>query len=452
MSNDDPKYLKRFKATTPAKRLMKLTRMSASIATNVTGSKMKNAFRSKDDRQSNQELLLTSIGEQMAETLGEMKGAVMKVGQIASQVKDLFPPEIAKALEKLQKDSPPMPYSLISEQIQVELGDTPENLFDWFDTQPFAAASIGQVHRARTQDDQEVVVKIQYPGVKESCDSDLKHLRMALKLAGLLKVDKNIVDEMFEEIRRSLYEELDYEHEAENLLLMKEFHQEDDKIVIPDLVDSLSSKRILTLTYETGDHLEQVKEPRYSQETINDIGHRLFQTVANQLYKLNAIHADPHPGNFAFRTDGSIVIYDFGAVKRLTPERVAQFQNIIHAALEQDYQGIEEGLFKVGLRKPDSEPLGRDYYEDWLNLFLQPFQPETEFDFGQSKLHFEVIKRARKNVMHAIDSFQPNPESMHVDRVISGHYWNMVHLGVKASFRPYVEYYMKVPQLKGGGS
>ncbi|MCG8537765.1 MAG: AarF/UbiB family protein, partial [Pseudomonadales bacterium] len=124
-----------------------------------------------------------------------------------------------------KKNPPPMPYGMIRRQLIKALGDTPESLFERFDEEPFAAASIGQVHRALTKDGVECVVKIQYPGVKESCDSDLKHLKRALKLAGLVKVSPEVIDKTFEEIRRMLYEELDYVHEAENIKLFSEYYE-----------------------------------------------------------------------------------------------------------------------------------------------------------------------------------------------------------------------------------
>ena len=135
---------------------------------------------------------MQDVGIQIAETLGEMKGAVMKVGQIASQYKDVFPPEVATALEKLQKDAPPMPYTQIRAQIERELKAPVAELFSEFEETPFAAASIGQVHKAVLPSGQRVVVKVQYPNVDENCDSDLKQMRMALKIAGVLNMSKQL--------------------------------------------------------------------------------------------------------------------------------------------------------------------------------------------------------------------------------------------------------------------
>lgn len=439
------KQSKRFKATTPSKRLVKLAGMSASIAKNFASSRVKSPFQSKEARAKDQEKMLIEVGEQIAQTLGEMKGAVMKVGQIASQVKDLFPAPIAEALEKLQKDSPPMPFAAIEDQFRKELHTGPYQLYAWFEKEPFAAASIGQVHRARTHDGREVVVKIQYPGVEESCQSDLKQLKVILKLAGLVKVDNKILDEVFDEIRNTLMEELDYVHEAENLRLLRERHSDDEKIVIPQIIDTLCSKRVLTLTYEPGDKLEDVKEPEYTREVIDQIGDHLITMMANQLFKIHALHADPHPGNLAFRPDGTIVLYDFGAVKKVDPEHAAKIQKVMIAAFKRDYAGIESGLMELGLRKPNTKPLGETFYKDWLDIAMAPFE-DDEFDFGKSDLHDKAIRKAKKSMMQSIESFQPSPKSMQIDRVINGHYWNLVNLGVRGSFRHHIEYYASIPQ------
>lgn len=135
--------------------------------------------------------LFQDIGLQIADTLGEMKGAVMKVGQIASQYKDIFPPEVAKAISKLQRQAPAMPFAAIQQQVERELGKPLNVAFKSFEQEPFAAASIGQVHKAVLPSGEQVVVKVQYPGVDEACESDLKQVRLALRLMGVLKIDKS---------------------------------------------------------------------------------------------------------------------------------------------------------------------------------------------------------------------------------------------------------------------
>ena len=189
---------------------MKLAGMTASIAGKAAKNSLKHLSSDEEKRLQARSELMQDVGIQIAETLGEMKGAVMKVGQIASQYKDVFPPEVATALEKLQKDAPAMPYAQIRVQVERELKAPIHELFTEFEEMPFAAASIGQVHRAILPSGQRVVVKVQYPDVDKNCDSDLKQVRMALKIAGVLNMSKQLQEQLFHEIRQSLHDELDF--------------------------------------------------------------------------------------------------------------------------------------------------------------------------------------------------------------------------------------------------
>lgn len=193
--------------STPGRRFMKLASMTASIATKTVSNSIRNFNADEEQKNEARSKLFQDIGVQIADTLGEMKGAVMKVGQIASQYKDIFPPEVARAIAKLQRQAPAMPFIEIKQQVERELGKPIDQAFLYFDEQPFAAASIGQVHKATLKNGTEVVVKVQYPGVDEACESDLKQVRLALRLMGVLKVDKKLQDRLFKEIQDSLHEE-----------------------------------------------------------------------------------------------------------------------------------------------------------------------------------------------------------------------------------------------------
>lgn len=431
---------KKFSATTPGKRFMKLAGMSASIAGNFAKNRIKGAMGTltEEERIRERELLFTQVGEQIANTLGEMKGAVMKVGQIASQFKDVFPKEIADALAKLQKESPPMPFGVIERQIRQELGRDPSEIFASIDSKPFAAASIGQVHRAVTHDGQEVVVKVQYPGVDQCVESDLKHLRLALKMAGVLRVDKTMLDAVFGEMRRSLHDELDYVKEAQNVREFAAFHANDPKIIVPRVLEEYTSTRVLTMAYEPGDDIRAVQAPLYSQEVINELGHRLFTAISSQIYELHAVHCDPHPGNFAFRTDGSLIIYDYGCVKHIKPQVVEDFRNVALAAMSEDFVALEAALIKMGVRNTENVAhIPGDFYAPWVEIALAAFA-RTPFDFGTATLHEDAVKLARKSLKYW-DAFQPNADTMLVDRAITGHYWTLKQLGVNTAFRPNVE-------------
>lgn len=421
------------KLATPKKRFFKLAGMTASVASRYTRTRVKGIFSSPQQKTEDMAELYQQLGWQVVETLGELKGAAMKVGQVVSQMQHLLPEEFASELAKLQQQAPPMPFEVIEHQVHREFGFPVQRIFASFDRKPFAAASIGQVHRATTREGQQVVVKIQYPGVDESCESDLKHLKRALQLGGLLKVDKKALDAVFEEIRQGLMRELDYEQEADNLSYFKKRHQADKGIVIPSVVESYCTARVLTLSYEPGDSIKEVKAPRYSKEVINIIGHRLFDTMARQIFEFNRVHSDPHPGNFAFRPDGTLIIYDFGSVAHIEPAIISVYLDVIDAALKGDFRQLDKALIKLGVRVADGPPVDDSFYQLWLDVLLQPLLEGESFDYGLSSLQGE-IKKHRAEIFNYWGAFQPAADTLFINRVIGGHYLNMAELGVEASF------------------
>jgi predicted unusual protein kinase regulating ubiquinone biosynthesis (AarF/ABC1/UbiB family) len=426
------------RSTSPTGRLWKLTGMTTAIATRVATHQVKGWFQAPQAREANREALMRHIGQEVAATLGDMKGAVMKVGQIASQMQDVLPREIAEQLAVLQNASAPMPFHVIRRQLEHALGGPVATHFTAFEEQPFAAASIGQVHRATTLAGENVVVKVQYPAVKASIDSDMKHLKRILKLGSLLRVDERALDAVFREIRVQLDEELDYQQEARNLELFRAFHAKDVDLVIPRVFPELSNATVLTLSLESGTPLDQVNDANGFDQALRDhFGERLFDLIAGQIFELRTVHCDPHPGNFAFRPDGSIVLYDFGAVKRLPEEDVALMAEIVRCALAQQWPALDDALRRIGARR-DRTSVSERLYRDWVPLLLQGFS-DQRFDFGRARVHQELVQQARRTPLEEMLKFQPCSRTLLVQRVVGGHYWTMKSLGVKAALRPRLE-------------
>jgi len=414
---------------------MKLAGMTASVAGRYASDKVHSVFASQEKVVLRKKDSYTKMAGDIADTLGELKGAVMKIGQIASQTQDFLPKEFSDALQKLQKDAPPVEFETIKNQVETQLKGEIATLYKSFDIEPYASASIGQVHRAVLHDGTEVVVKVQYPGVEESCDSDLKQLKLTLKLGGLLKMPKSSVDALFLEIKERLHEELDYVNEAKNLVNFREFHKDQPKIIVPKVVDELSTRKVLTLVFEDGDHAAELESAGYEQDVIDDIGHGLFDMLARQLFVFNQIHGDPHPGNFAFRKDGSVVIYDFGCVKMLKPEIVEAYRDAINSSLKEDYQSLDSAMLKLGARVRSKPTPGKEYYAVWRDIFFEPFLSSDKYDFGKADLHTKAAKQTPLFFKH-IEYFKPPVDSLYIDRMIGGQYWIMKNLGVKADFSP----------------
>ena len=421
-------------------RFLKLAGMTASVAGQFAGQRARRLIGRESDEE--RSLQYARMADEIVDTLGELKGAVMKVGQVASQTQDFLPKEFSEALQRLQKEAPPMPFEVILQQVESELGAPADELFEELQEEPYAAASIGQVHRARLKDGTEVIVKVQYPGVDESCDSDLKQLRMALRLGGLLRMPKESADRLFDEIRVRLKEELDYENEATNLRRFRDYHQRHPWVIIPRVIDSHSTRHVLTLELAEGDHLQQITPERYSQDIINLLGERLFITMADELFEFQCIHGDPHAGNFAFRPDGSLILYDFGCVKSLRPAVVAHYRQALIAALEEDYEALDRHLIDLGARVAEKPAINPDYYAMWRNLLIEPFDGDEPYDFGRSDLHRQIAAHTH-TVFRYLDRFQPAVDSMFIDRMVAGHYWILTQLGAQAAFRGHLERYLR---------
>ena len=421
-------------------RFFKLAGMTATVAGQYAGQKTRQLFGRELDEERRSKTY-SRMAEEIAGTLGELKGAVMKVGQIASQTQDFLPKEFSDALQKLQKEAPPMPFEVIRAQLEQELGKSVGEAFEYLQETPYAAASIGQVHKARLHTGQDVIVKVQYPGVDKSCDSDLRQLRMTLRLGGLLKMPKQTVDQLFAEIRERLKEELDYENEANNIRRFREFHQEDPGVLIPAVIESHSSRRVLTLELVEGDHINEVTPARYDQDTINLIGRRIFTTMADQLFRFQCIHGDPHAGNFAFRPDGTLIMYDFGCVKKLKPEIVEAYRHMLIAAIEEDYAALDQHLIALGARVESQPAVDEAYYAMWRDILIQPFDTDQPYDYGAANIHKAVAAKTT-TVFKYLDYFKPPVESIFIDRMIAGHYWIMKKLGVQAAFRDALREYL----------
>ncbi|MEK6789948.1 MAG: AarF/ABC1/UbiB kinase family protein [Pseudomonadota bacterium] len=416
-------------------RLLKLAGMTARISGHAARDRWQRLWQSSEtDRSAQEAELYTRIGTEIAETLGEMKGAVMKVGQVVSQYRDLLPPELVNALTRLQNDAPPQPFSALLPRLHEAFGPDLDRHFSFIDPTPLASASLAQVHRARTSDGREVVLKVQYPGVDAAVAADLKQLRIALKLARVLPVKNEILDALFREIAQSLEAELDYRFEAEAIARFRRYHADTPNIVIPEVLTALSNTRVLTLSFEPGDGLGQLDD-RYDQPLRNQIAATLFQALGRQLYQFGEIHCDPHPGNFAARLDGSLVMYDFGCIKKVSAQVSQRYGEITRAALAGDAAIIESGLIALGARQTAHTPtLPESFYTPWLELAQESFSDDTT-DFASFPMAERVITLSRAALPHW-RAFQPVPETVMINRALGGHYWNLRQLGAQLALRP----------------
>jgi predicted unusual protein kinase regulating ubiquinone biosynthesis (AarF/ABC1/UbiB family) len=261
------------------------------------------------------EQFLIRSAEDVAAELGHMKGAVMKLGQLASVIAEGLPPEAQQAIEALQADSPPMAPSLAEQVVRDELGSDPEHLFlDW-DPVPVAAASIGQVHRAVLRDGREVAVKVQYPGVGEAIGADLDNAEMLYGLLSSFALKGLDTKALVDELRARMGEELDYRHEAANQQEFARRFHEHPFIHVPAVVPERSSARVLTTEWAGGRSWREFDQDATPAERQR-AGEVLFRFVQGNVNQHRSFNGDPHPGNYRFHPDGRVSFLDFGLVKR----------------------------------------------------------------------------------------------------------------------------------------
>lgn len=429
---------------TRGKRFVKLAGMTASVAGRYASTQVKTIFLSKKAALRQRARNHRETGARIAQTLGELKGAVMKVGQMASIASDILPPELTDALKRLQRGAPPVDVEVIRSQIEAELGLPPERLFARFDLEPFASASIGQVHRAQTDAGREVVCKVQYPGVDGAVDSDLAQLKLALRASGLVRISRRALNETFEEMRSTLHRELDYCQEADAVRQFREFHcSRHPFMVVPDVVGERSSQRVLTLTYESGDALGDLDSQGYTAEERDRIGVHLVRLVTAQIFELHRFHADPNPANFAFRRDGTIVLYDFGCTKILSDEMVETLRDIVRAGIGEDYEGVESALQRLGLRDVTGPPVEFSYYKIWRDILGEPFLRHSVFDFSKARIRDDVVKQI-PGALKRMRSFQPAKDLILLDRLLGGHYGNLRAVGARVPVMEMLEPYLRI--------
>ena len=323
-------------------------------------------FASADRRGELRHEIALRTADDVTEELGSMKGALMKLGQMASYIDEDMPQTFRTAMARLQHNAPPMSPELASSVIVDELGAAPEQIFARWDPLPIAAASIGQVHRAITHQGKAVAVKVQYPGIARTITSDVRNVALLRRVAGeaFPGLDaRSLIDELGER----LSEEVDYILEAENQELFARYYEGNPVIHVPHVVSELSTARVLTSELVVGARFDDVlgwnqNERNMAAETIN-------RFVIRSLYRLHAFNGDPHPGNYVFHGRGRVSFLDFGLTKHFTDEDLAPLMDAVRfLAIENDGEGFRASLERAGFLRPGA-PVPTEAIVDRFGLF-----------------------------------------------------------------------------------
>ena len=327
------------------------------------GTRAANLARSKEEGAAQLDKRHMEAAERMVDTLGTMKGAAMKIGQLASFVDTDFLPEEYRELYQdklanLRSEAPPMPWEQVRKVLDEEWEEPVEELFEEFEHEAAAAASIGQVHRATLPDGRRVAVKIQYPGVAEALRADMQNAGMIMRLAKAIAPGLD-AKAAAAELKERVLEELDYEYEAQNQRAFSRGYRGHPFIYVPDVITRLSRNRVLVTEWVDGIGFEDVK--RLEQAERDRFAEIVFRFCFGSVFHLLHFNADVHPGNYLLMEDGRVAFLDFGMTKQLDREQVALEIAAIDAAAERDPERLRVALHELGFlkdpKKVDAERL-----------------------------------------------------------------------------------------------
>ena len=388
-----------------------------SLATKVTGSAI--ARRLKKVVPGNHGGLESHLrhADLIVQTMGELKGAAMKVGQMLSADPDLVPAGLAERLASLQRSAPPMDYNTVRRVIETALDRPIDSLFRYFDPEPIGSASIGQVHRATRFDGRQVAIKVQYPGIGDTLESDLRNLK-SLFLLGRIVASRERLDAMFDELHRALLEESDYAKEGHNLARFATLFADREGVRAPAPHLDLTARTVLTMDFVSGRKLDVALEAVDDLSTRDAVAHRFIETFVWMFHDQFLLHADPHPGNFLLADDGDIVFLDFGCIREFEPAFADGVLRLLVALWANDMPQLEAIYRELrfgdpGVRYPEHDVL-RTYHQ----LVLEPLYRDTPFNFGSWTVHGRIRQYVRQHP--ALLKMIPPAESIMYLRVVAG--------------------------------
>jgi predicted unusual protein kinase regulating ubiquinone biosynthesis (AarF/ABC1/UbiB family) len=376
MADDKPKN------NPPTSKLGRLARL-AGLAPRAIPFAMEGAKRALGGRRTEEQeaearqrmaVEVKKTAEAMLKTLGEMKGLPLKFGQMASYIDGLAPPgheeRFQAALKKLLDKAPPLSPEAAIQMVTAELGAPPDEVFAEWDREPFAAASIGQVHRAVTKDGQRVAVKVQYPGMDKAIENDLKSVSLLESMVSpISKKLHSHARQTLDELRTVFLSELDYAREAEMADLFRRLNEDNAAIQVPRVHHSLTTRRVLTLEYIDGMGYAEFCE-KGSQEARNRAGETIWTFTFRSMLRYGVLYADPHPGNYRFFEDGRVAFLDFGCVKMLPPDLVAGMKRYMKASMDGDWAEFDRACVEVLGYDPKDESW--DLYRSYTMELMMP--------------------------------------------------------------------------------
>jgi len=401
------------------------------------GKKLVNSETTKDE-------LNESNAEDIYDGLKNLKGSALKVAQMLSMEKNIMPKAYVEKFSLAQFQVPPLSAPLVRKTFKRYFGDTPESLYDTFNAESVAAASIGQVHRA-TKDGKNLAVKIQYPGVAESISSDLAMVKpVAMKMFNIKGKDS---DKYFREVEDKLLEETDYLLEVEQSKEITDACKNIPNLKFPKYYEELSGERIITMDWMTGQHLSEFTQTNTDRVKAQKVGQTLWDFYMFQMHQLKRVHADPHPGNFLVDEDANLIAIDFGCVKTVPEEFYVPYFELAKPENINNPEVFLEKMYALEILKEEDSPeetkFFSELFHEMLSLFTQPFHSES-FDFSDEEFFGKIAELSNKyskdTELRKMNGNRGSKHFLYINRTFFGLYNLMNDLGAKVTINNYKNY------------
>jgi len=420
--------------TRPWERNVALTRMGVTAGAQIAAHEFANLFRGHDSRNASDRTFYAEQARHLAAELGRLKGSVMKVGQMLSLYGQYFlPPEAVEVLASLHDDTPPVEWKALEPVLRRALGRSLSELD--IDREPLAAASLGQVHRARRKaDGAELVLKVQYPGVADAIDSDIRTLSRLIAMTRLAPRGLNL-DPVYAEVKEMLHREVDYAAEIDHTLRFGELLKGDPRYVVPQVLQQYCSDQVLALSYEPGLSVRDAALRALPQPRRNALALAALELFLRELFEWGMVQTDPHFGNYKFRAAAGgdrIVLLDFGATRRFGRGFVQSYREMVHGAMAHDRTEILRGAEGIGAMPADFPQSVHSAFAELCELIVEPFQ--GEYDWAASDLPRRVGEKIARNALTRYFRIPPR-EIVFLHRRLAGVFFLAAALGAKGDVR-----------------
>jgi predicted unusual protein kinase regulating ubiquinone biosynthesis (AarF/ABC1/UbiB family) len=426
-----------------AARLLRFGSMASGIAGGVAAGGLRALAGGK--RPDLAQLLMTPANTmRLTDGLSHLRGAALKLGQMLSMDTGLvLPDELTAILARMRDDARHMPPKQLQTVLNGEWGPGWYSRFARFDVRPFAAASIGQVHRAMTRDGQDLAIKVQYPGVRDSIDSDVDNVATLIRLPGLMPRGMDL-SPLLAEAKRQLHAEADYLAEAQHLADFGALLDGADMFVLPALHSDLCTPQVLAMSYLDSVPLDSLVEA--PQDVRDRVAAALIDLVLRELFVFGAMQTDPNLANYRYDPKtGRIVLLDFGAVQPVAPELAADFRALARVALDGGATETRKAMLRIGYFSPATAPHHQDLIQSMFQVAMGPLRQDSPFDFGRSDLleHLRDMGLAIGNDREL--AHVPPAATLFLHRKIGGMYLMAAKLRARVALRPMVEAYCGEP-------